>query len=96
MNEVQNSGRIANVGVTHCTFSGNVGSGNSGAGIYNSGANSGTVNLAVSHCTFAGNAAELGSSLYNFAFGGTATATLRNSIFATSGGANLVQHRRLT
>jgi CSLREA domain-containing protein len=89
MNEVQNSGRIGNVSVTHCTFSGNVGSGNAGAGIYNSGANSGTVNLAVSHCTFTGNAADLGSSLYNFAFSGTATATLRNSIFATNGGANL-------
>ncbi len=64
-------------------------SGNAGAGIYNSGANSGVANLAVSHCTFAGNAADVGSSLYNFAFDGTATATLRNSIFATSGGVNL-------
>jgi hypothetical protein len=88
INEVQNISFIANVGVTHCTFSGNTGS-EVGGGIYNSAANSGTVNLSVSHCTFAGNTSNLGSSLYNFAFSATATATLRNNIFATNSGANL-------
>jgi hypothetical protein len=88
--EVQNSGRVANVNVTHCTFSGNTGTGNLGAGIYNSGATSGTANLSVSHCTFSGNSADQGSSIYNFNFNATTTATLRNSIFSTSSGNNLV------
>ncbi|MEO5720502.1 MAG: S8 family serine peptidase [Chthoniobacterales bacterium] len=88
-NEAQNSGRVANLTTTHCTFSGHIGPGSDGAGIFNRGAFGGAANLAVSHCTFAGNSAAQGSSVYSFNFNGSASATLRNSVFASSGGASL-------
>ena len=78
--------------LTNCTFGENFAQ--NGGAIYNDGTSSGNAALTITNCTFSSNgASSSGGGIFNDALNpsttGTATVTLRNTLFSKGQGANL-------